>query len=358
MYYQNPYTQGCYQPNYYARDGRQFYQNNGGDFYNRLNREKRELRSMSNMCAGFILISFVVMQFALALPLLRNPKLAYLYENKSVFSSSFYIFYSTIGIFLISLLFYKAFSKKYGSVYYRQAFSKPKNIKLLVSGTFAGTALTLSGNFLVSFLIMFLKLFGFELPENNMPEPHGAFAILLSFAATALIPALNEEFAMRFNVMQPLRKYGDAFAVVTSAALFAVFHGNPAQIPFAFIGGLAMGYFAISTGSIMTAMAIHFINNSVSIFFSLVRDRLGEEYAESVSSVLFSVIFILGIISAVIFILSKDRIPLKASNSLMTASQKAKAFFVSPLMIIAILIMLITALRQINYVGSNGSIFS
>lgn len=360
MDYQNPLSQGYYQPNYnsrhYAVGSAPFYWNADSDFFNRINREKRELRSMSNMCAGFLLISFIL-QFAITLPVMRNSQLAYFYQNESVFQSSFYIFYSTICIFLLSLLFYKASSKKYGGVDYTRVFSKPKSPALLICGAFAGTALTLSGNFLVSFLSAFFSSLGFEFAENDSPEPYGKFAVILLFAATAIIPAINEEFAMRFNIMQPLRKYGDAFAIVMSAVLFAVFHGSPAQIPFAFIGGLAMGYFAISTGSIMTAMAIHFMNNSFSAALSLINDKCLEAYAETISTVMFSAMLILGIISAIAFIFSKNRIPLRLSDSVLTASQKARAFLANPLMIIAILVMLATALTQVKYVGTGASFF-
>ena len=74
---------------------------------------------------------------------------------------------------------------------------------------------------------------------------------------------------MRGVVMQPLRKFGDRFAIVASAVLFAILHGNMVQIPFAFVAGLALGYFAIVTNSIWTSVVIHSLNNLSAVIISI-----------------------------------------------------------------------------------------
>ena len=76
--------------------------------------------------------------------------------------------------------------------------------------------------------------------------------------------------------MQPLRRYGDAFAVAASSVIFALMHGNLIQAPFALIAGVGLGYFVISTGSIWTGVVIHFLNNLFSVVISLVQSNTGQ----------------------------------------------------------------------------------
>ena len=69
-------------------------------------------------------------------------------------------------------------------------------------------------------------------------------------------------------ILTVLRRYGDAFGIFVSALLFGFLHGNFIQTPFAFIVGLVLGYVTVYTGSMLPAMIIHFLNNTVSILMS------------------------------------------------------------------------------------------
>lgn len=51
-------------------------------------------------------------------------------------------------------------------------------------------------------------------------------------------------------------------AIIISALLFAIVHLNPAQMPYAFIAGLLLGWMYWRTGSILPGMAYHWANNS------------------------------------------------------------------------------------------------
>jgi membrane protease YdiL (CAAX protease family) len=55
------------------------------------------------------------------------------------------------------------------------------------------------------------------------------------------------------------RVYG---AISVSAALFALIHMNPAQMPFAYLAGWLLGWMYWRTGSILPGMAYHWANNS------------------------------------------------------------------------------------------------
>lgn len=52
--------------------------------------------------------------------------------------------------------------------------------------------------------------------------------------------------------------------LVFTAVLFAAIHGNPAQMPHAFIVGLLMGWLCHRSGSVIPGIIVHWVNNSIS----------------------------------------------------------------------------------------------
>ncbi|MBR3844029.1 MAG: CPBP family intramembrane metalloprotease, partial [Clostridia bacterium] len=99
-------------------------------------------------------------------------------------------------------------------------------------------------------------------------DPETPFELVLSILHMAAVPALVEELAFRGIALGMLRRYGDIFAIVVSALLFGMLHGNLIQIPFAFFVGVILAYTVVRTGSIVPAVIIHFINNAMSCLLS------------------------------------------------------------------------------------------
>ncbi len=81
------------------------------------------------------------------------------------------------------------------------------------------------------------------------------------FYASILAP-ISEEILFRGYVLRSLRPYGKRFAIFGSAFLFAIFHGNLLQVPYAFLAGLVLGY-AAAEYSIIWAAVLHMFNNLV-----------------------------------------------------------------------------------------------
>lgn len=81
--------------------------------------------------------------------------------------------------------------------------------------------------------------------------------------AIVLGAPLVEELLFRGGVMNSLHRagHGARATIVWSAVLFGVFHLNPAQIPFAFLLGLLLGWLYYRTGSLLPGILCHFINN-------------------------------------------------------------------------------------------------
>ena len=82
------------------------------------------------------------------------------------------------------------------------------------------------------------------------------------FLYTALVGPVAEEVVFRGFIMDRLLPYGKGFAIVLSAVLFGVMHGNFLQGLFAFGAGLVFGYVAVEY-SLKWSVVIHVINNMV-----------------------------------------------------------------------------------------------
>lgn len=85
-----------------------------------------------------------------------------------------------------------------------------------------------------------------------------------------LIGPFAEELLFRGAILGGLLKKMDPkYAVLISALIFGVIHFNPAQIIFAFLVGLLLGYVYYSSGSLLLPILIHVIINGISTGMTL-----------------------------------------------------------------------------------------
>jgi len=82
------------------------------------------------------------------------------------------------------------------------------------------------------------------------------------FLYASLLAPVWEEILFRGYVLRALRPYGKRFAVLGSAVLFGLFHGNLLQTPYAVLMGLVLGYLTVEH-SIHWAVLLHMFNNLV-----------------------------------------------------------------------------------------------
>ena len=191
---------------------------------------------------------------------------------------------------------------------------------------------------------IFLNL-GFPDPFTDVEYPTGIFGFLLAFLSTAIMPALVEEFAMRGVFMGILRKFGDKFALVTSAILFGLIHSNFQQIVFAAFVGLVLGFAAIKSGSLWTAILIHSLNNLVSVLMYYLSVYAGDTASNAIYLAYLALALVLGIVG--MYMLSqRDEGAFKFKNADMLCREKNKYtwFFVSPFIIIAGVLTLVMAI--------------
>ena len=82
------------------------------------------------------------------------------------------------------------------------------------------------------------------------------------FLYASIFAPVWEELLFRGCVLRTLRPFGKRFAILCSALLFGLFHGNLLQTPYAVIMGLILGYVTVEY-SILWSVLLHMFNNLV-----------------------------------------------------------------------------------------------
>ncbi len=167
-----------------------------------------------------------------------------------------------------------------------------------------GLGLSLFANFPSRFLVdNVTSLIPWQLgeisPGGEVPASATPFVMVLFVVRHSVFPAFFEEFLFRGIVIAQLRRFGEGFAIVASALLFGMFHGNLEQIPFAFLVGLVLGYMLVRTNNIWLCAAIHFLNNLVATISDLLEPYCTEEQSRLISGGIFALIFLLAAVGAV-----------------------------------------------------------
>ena len=172
-------------------------------------------------------------------------------------------------------------------------------------------------------------------------------ALIVQFICTSLLAAIFEEFAFRGVILQILRRYGNTFAIICSAFVFGLIHGNTYQIPFAFLFGLVLGAAAVYTGSLWTPVLLHLINNAVAFGLNIIADKFGEQIGDVVTYITWGVLFLLGAGAAIFAsvtakksgVWENERQPYQ-----LTGRKKGyDIFFKAPTVIISIVLIAVTA---------------
>ena len=108
-----------------------------------------------------------------------------------------------------------------------------------------------------------------ELPNWIEDQQEMLLGNYWGYLAIGLLAPLAEEIVFRGAILRSLLEkpltthHSPLTAIIISALLFALVHMNPAQMPYAFIAGLLLGWMYWRTGSILPGMAYHWANNSV-----------------------------------------------------------------------------------------------
>ena len=226
--------------------------------------------------------------------------------------------------------------------------------KKLLAIVLAGTSLCMVAQIMATLIGINMSLFGIDINEGlDMKVGTSAFDIVMNTICTAIIPALVEEFAYRGLVLGVLKKHDNMLAVFGSAFLFGMLHGNFAQIPFAFVVGLILGYVRVKTDSMLPGILIHFCNNFYAVVAVTLSEVLPESYSGIVDVLFIVILIVIGFI-ATTYLLKKDKdfFTVETKTSYLTYSEKLKTFMTTGTVIASIILLTIESIAILTVLKS------
>ena len=176
-----------------------------------------------------------------------------------------------------------------GSAYWKQEiFVKEKSMK---ARTFVCFLVFCMGAQMVNTLWVSLLEYLMNLGGSSvMPvleQVSGSTNTFSMFLYASILAPVGEELLFRGCILRGLRPFGKRFAVLGSALLFGLFHGNLLQAPYALAVGLLLGYVAVEY-SLVWSIAVHMFNNLV---LADLLSRLTASWSEMAYGVLNLVLF-------------------------------------------------------------------
>lgn len=117
------------------------------------------------------------------------------------------------------------------------------------------------------YLLLPLDLSSLSLGVTALPTVHfdtgTPFYYVTTVVYAIVVAPIFEELVFRGAVLMNLRRFGDRFAIIAAALLFALMHGNLQQAVHTFLIGLILGYVCVKTNSLRVPIILHALNNLV-----------------------------------------------------------------------------------------------
>lgn len=307
----------------------------------KMKRERAGIKTISIWSGIGVLLAFVVsfcLSFVSYIPGFKDA-----YYSSELFENGYEILVSLLFIGVPFLISYYALKRR---TPFTLPYCKPHNKRSFGLLIIIGVAGSFLANYVVAIFAAILSAGGLEMVSPQYDTPETNIGKILYVVYISVVPAMTEEFAFRGVIMQPLRKYGDKFAIVMSALVFGLMHGNAVQAIFAFIVGLIIGYAVVVTGSMWTGVIIHFCNNFVSALMELAGEQMGTETYNMIY-VLYSVLLVAaGLICLIMYIRTKDRVRIPVSGTELSERKKRRAFISTPPLLAAMFLMILSTLAS------------
>lgn len=292
----------------------------------------RELRRHSNF-AGLCFLGTFALQEVLVVILV-------LFGFNDAFSTNLAFQYAVsalpLTIFAMAFPFFLYSLRKGRASYFKALpFSSPAPFGKLFLIIIAGFGLCIISNYVAN---LFGIVFSFTGLEPDLPEQatsSNSLDVFMNFVASAAVAPLIEEFVFRGVLMQPLRRYGDRFAIIASSVIFALAHGRPANIVFAFLAGIILGCAVVYTRSLWVGIVIHALHNGLSVFF-VEMENIAPEFANTAYLTACAVVSVAGVVAFIIYA-KKYGLRLNRDTSGLSAGRRFCGFFLTVPMIFTVL---------------------
>ena len=329
----------------------------------------KEIRRLSNFSSLPVLIFVLFMQLsasAIQIGVSLLERFAHIALPEQLVYMIMYIFVYPIGGSLAALIFYKTRKRETG-LRLSQTFCRPQmNAGWIIKYMIITWGLSLLMSIITNIILQLLKsLLHLNFSDISFDFGDGVGGFIVSFVSLCIFAPIFEEIIFRSAVYRHTEIMGQSFAVVFSAIVFALMHGNLEQLPYTFVMGLGFAYLFAKTRSLLIPMLLHFLTNTTTVIFTSIigttdTDELStllsnRDFAAVIPTVLYSLIIygiiiaaiVLGIIELVRAIRRRER--LMGSIFPISGAKKTAVFLTAPVTIITlILLVLFLTLTTIN----------
>ena len=142
----------------------------------------------------------------------------------------------------------------------REGYTGMEITGALGAGFFAQTAAILM---LAVIVLIFIKGDTSRISNDALLAKSSLGANILMYSYVCFLGPVLEELLFRGIVLESMRRYNERFAIVFSAMIFGLMHGNLGQAVNGFICGLVLGTVYVRSRSLIPSSIVHIFMNTV-----------------------------------------------------------------------------------------------
>ena len=123
---------------------------------------------------------------------------------------------------------------------------------------------------IINYITDFFSKQGTVIPQADFSIDNPTVsAVAFEILYLLIVAPIAEELIFRGLVLKTIAPYGKKLAIVVSAALFGLMHGNLNQFLGAFVCGIVFAAIDVKYGSILPSIIIHMLNNSLPLILNI-----------------------------------------------------------------------------------------
>ncbi len=189
--------------------------------------------------------------------------------------------------------------------------------------------------------------------------------IYIRILVAVIIGPFMEEFIFRKQIIDHTRMYGEKAAILVSAVVFGLFHGNLAQMFYACALGMLLGYLYVRTGTMRYGfylhMTVNFLGGIVAPFFlELLQENSFEALSsgmqisgEQLIAYLFFmayafVLFMTSVLGLILLIISRKKVYFRVEEKELTKEEIGKTVFFNAGMLLFLILIIISVLKTMQ----------
>lgn len=142
-----------------------------------------------------------------------------------------------------------------------------------IAAVFYGYLLIIAASFANGLVLALLKKAGLEFAQRTLNIPQKPALAVLYFAYVCLLPPLLEEIFTRGYLLNAFKNWGRSFAIIVSSLCFALLHSSMENFVVYFCCGVILAQVYLTFDSLLPAMLLHCLNNSISFFMLAFQNR-------------------------------------------------------------------------------------